>query len=175
MNVAQNRKMVGIIKEFDREEHSTYDKLGRDAVKNFLNKDKTFSKWKTIDNPNVYGIDLLTLDENGKVIFCWEIEVRHGNWQGDKPFPFSEINCIERKDHQWRKEKSFLSKIPYQLSDKCKIYYIQLNKECTRAVFINSESILKKPLKPWKNRKAMGEYVRQVPISETLQTKISTR
>lgn len=172
MSVAENRGMVGTLKKFDVYDHNQYDKLGRDSLKNFLNKDKTFSQWRTIDNPNIYGIDLLTLDENDNVLYCWEVEVRHGNWQGDRPFPFSEINCIERKDHQWRKEKSFTSKIPYNLSDKCDVYYVQLNKECTRAVFIKSDKILEKPLKQWNNRKSSGEYVRQVPISETLQTKI---
>ena len=58
------------------------------------------------------------------------------------------------------------------MADKYKISYVQLNKECTRAVIIDSDTILKYPLKQWANRKANNEYVRQVPISETVQIKI---
>ena len=47
--------------------------------------------------------------------------------------------------------------------------YVQLNKECTRAAIINGDTVLKYPLIPWRNRKATGEYVRQVPISEVVQ------
>ena len=37
-------------------------------------------------------------------------------------------------------------------------------KEC-----FEGDTVLKYPLKPWRNRKASGEYVRQVPISEVVQ------
>lgn len=172
MSVAMSRNMMGVIKKFDRVEHNQYDQLGRDAFRKFLDRTFLSKKWKTIDNPNIHGIDLLTLNENNEVIHCWEIEVRHGNWQGDIKFPFSDINCIERKDHQWRRDESFTSKINYMLANKYKVYYVQLNRECTRAVVIDGDDILKYPLKPWKNRKADGEYVRQVPISKTIQIKL---
>jgi len=171
MGEAERRGMIGVIKKFDRADHIQYDQLGRDAMKEFLNK--KFEEFRTIDNPNVHGIDLLTLDNKEQVVHCWEIEVRHGNWQGDKNFPFREINCIERKDHQWRREESFTKKIPFNLHPKYQISYVQLNKECTRAVLIDSRKILEYPLKPWANRKSDGEYVRQVPISETIQIKLN--
>ena len=172
MSVAASRNMIGTIKKFDHAEHREYDQLGRDTFRKFLDYAFVGKPWKTIDNPNKHGIDLLTLNEANQVIHCWEIEVRHGNWQGDFPFPFKEINCIERKDHQWRRDTSFTSQIPYLLADKYKVYYVQLNRECTRAVIIEGDTILKYPLKPWTNRKSDGEYVRQVPITETVQVKL---
>ena len=166
MSTVISRGMIGTIKDFDVIEHNQYDKFGRDAFRNYLNKRISF---RTVDNSNKHGIDLLTLNNNNEVIICWEIEVRHGNWQGNKPFPFKEINCIERKDYQWRRDKSFVKKIPYSLANTYDVYYVQMNKECNRAVIINGDNILNYPLKPWNNRKAQGEYVRQVPVSETTQ------
>lgn len=171
-NEAKSRGMLGVLKPFDRQEHSVYDVKGREAFKAYANRAFAKKGWQTIDNPNIHGIDLLTLSENDEVIICWEIEVRHGNWKGDVPFPFREINCIERKDHQWRRESSFTSKIPKKLASQYKVYYVQLNDECNRAVIIEGNTILKYPLKPWANRKASGEYVRQVPIGETTQIRV---
>ena len=164
-----SRNMMGVIKKFDHTEHNQYDKLGRNAFRKFLNK--ILPAYKTIDNPNIHGIDLISLNEKNEVTHCWEIEVRHGNWQGDIKFPFSEINCIERKDHQWRRDDSFTRNINFSLASEYKVYYVQLNRECTRAVVIDGDIILSYPLKPWKNRKSDGEYVRQVPIDKTVQVK----
>ena len=168
MSIEQKRNMMGELKSFDTAEHSVYDSKGKEAMLNFLNHTLE-SALKSVENPNNYGIDLLTLNEENKVVYCWEIEVRHGNWQGDKPFPYREINCIERKDYQWRREPEFLKKIPYKMADEYKVCYVQLNKECTRAVIIEGDEILKYPLKQWANRKANNEYVRQVPIENTVQ------
>jgi hypothetical protein len=170
MFVEQKRNMVGSLKSFDVNDHKQYDSKGKLAMMDFLNR--KLKNFKTIENPNNYGIDLLTINEYNKVVHCWEIEVRHGNWQGDINFPFREINCIERKDYQWRKDQELFDKIPMETINDMKVSYVQLNKECNRAVIIDSTTILKYPLKPWSNRKGFGEYVRQVPISETLQVKI---
>ena len=173
MNIEKQRKMLGALKSFDVSDHNVYDSKGKDAMLKFLNAKLAQYNLKTIENPNKYGIDLLTLNDLNKVVHCWEIEVRHGNWQGDVSFPFREINCIERKDYQWRREEEFLNKIPFNMASDFKISYVQLNRECTRAVMIDSHTILKYPLKQWSNRKAEGEYVRQVPIKETVQVKIA--
>jgi len=166
------RDMLGTIKKFDANEHNVYDSKGKTAMLNFLNKKFSDYNLKTIENPNKYGIDLLTLNSKDEVVHCWEIEVRYGNWKGDIPFPFSEINCIERKDYQWRRDKEFIDKIPFKLKENYKVAYVQLNNDCTRAVIIDGDIILKYPLKSWANRKSDGEYVRQVPIKETVQVKL---
>ena len=171
MNVEQRRGMIGTLKQFDANEHSVYDSKGKKAMLEFLNRKlKTF---KTIENPNNYGIDLLTLDTNNKVVHCWEVEVRYGNWKGDVSFPFSDINCIERKDYQWKRDPEFLKKIPFEMHEEYNISYVQLNDMCNRAVIIDSRTILKYNLKPWANRKSSNEYVRQVPIKETLEVRLS--
>lgn len=174
MNVNEQRNMMGTLKAFDRSEHNVYDTKGKEAMIKLLNRKLSKFDLKTIENPNQYGIDLLTVNSLNKVVHCWEIEVRHGNWQGDISFPFREINCIERKDYQWRRDNEFLKKIPLEMANNYKVSYVQLNKECTRAVIIEGDTILKYPLKQWANRKATNEYVRQVPISETVQIKIAS-
>lgn len=174
MDHAKQREMFGTLKSFDSKDYATYDSKGKTAgiiVADWYFKEENT---RTIENPDRYGIDLLTLNEDDEVIACWEVEVRHGNWRGDIEFPFRDINCIERKDHQWRKDKTFTSKIPFKLSSSYKVFYVQFNKECTRAVIIDGDVVLTHPLKPWSNRKAQGEYVRQVPISETTQIVIKS-
>ena len=171
MSIENKRSMLGSLKSFDVADHANYDDKGKNALMNFLNK--KLENFETVANPNKYGIDLLTLNVYNKVTHCWEVEVRHGNWQGDIAFPFRDINCIERKDYQWRKDQELFDKIPFEMASDVKVTYVQLNKECTRAVFIDSTTILKYPLKPWANRKGSNEYVRQVPITETLQVKIA--
>ena len=171
MTVAQQRGMQGKLKPFDQSEHNTYDKIGKDAFMCFLNSNRKMLErgFTTVENSNVYGIDLLTLNQRGEVVHCWEIEVRHGNWQGHISFPFREINCIERKDYQWRRESEFVKRIPHPLASNYQVTYVQLNRECTRAVCIADGTILKHDLVPWTNRKSDGEFVRQVPITETVQ------
>lgn len=171
--ISEKRNMRGQIKQFDQQEHDLYDKLGKQAILKYLNAVLP-SSLRSIENPNRFGIDLLSLNEDDQVRFCWEIEVRHGNWQNDTEFPFREINCIERKDYQWRKDYEFLKKIPYKLTNNCVVYYVQLNKLCTRAVFIKDSVILEHDLIPWYNRKSDNEYVRQVPISRTKQVNLGS-
>lgn len=166
--------MLGVRKKFNQKEHDQYDVMGRDAILYFLNKIKDDNSCKIINNPDKYGIDVLTIKDDA-VIRAWEIEVRGGNWKGDIMFPFSEINCIERKDYLWKKDERFLKHIPFKVADDCKVFYVQLNDLCTRAVFIPGEVVLQYNLKPWSNRKASGEYVRQVPINRTIQLKISEK
>ncbi len=172
-HVEEERNMVGALKSFDRHEHTIYDSKGKDAVIKFVDRVLKGKSLSTVENPDKYGIDLLTLNDKQEVVACWEVEVRHGNWRGDVKFPFKDINCIERKDHQWKREKSFTDRIPYKMANKYKVYYVQLNKECTRLVLIDADKILDYPLKQWHNRKAEGEYVRQVPITETTQHSVN--
>ena len=169
MNQAQKRNMKGTLKGFNRKEHQIYDTKGKNAILEYLPKLFRDPSLKHIENPNEHGIDVLTLNDDNEVVACWEVEVRHGNWRGNRPFPFREVNCIERKDHQWRKAETFRSKVPFEFAEEYRVFYVQLNKECTRAAIINGDTVLEYPLKPWRNRKATGEYVRQVPIEKVVQ------
>jgi hypothetical protein len=166
-NVQKSRKMTGAYKSFDAADHAQWDEPGRTSFIKYL--EKALPQYKHIDNPNKHGIDILSLSDKGEVIVAWEIEVRHGNWKTDASFPFNEINCIERKDHQWKRSDSFVALIPFKLAKKYKVYYVQLNKPLTKAVVIDGDIILDYPLKQWDNRKAQGEYVRQVPVNKTFQ------
>lgn len=170
MTVSKNRQMQGTIKKFNKQEHSMFDdkakKVWLDYLNNVRYKDKNI---KTIENPNIHGIDLISLNADGKVCFAWELEVRAGNWKGNVSFPFNSINCIERKDYQWRKDKEFIEKLaPFELADDCLVLYVQFNDLCNRAVVIEGDVILKQKLIPWSNRYVQnGEFVRQVPIRLT--------
>jgi hypothetical protein len=159
--------MKGTLKPFDSSDYEKYDKKGKVAFLNYLNNN--FPEFKNIENPNKFGIDILSLDSNNEVVYCWEIEVRYGNWKGNTNFQFKDINCIERKDYLWKKDKKFVYNVPFFVKDACKVYYVQLNDLCSKAVIIDGNIILNFPLIPWKNRKAEGEFVRQVPINLTNQ------
>ena len=164
--------MKGVVRPFQQDVYDQYDSKGKSAMIDFLSK--KLPDLQTIENPNQYGIDLLSLNNNDEVILCWEIEVRFGNWKGDIDFPFTEINCIERKDYQWRKTSEFVNKIPFKLNDKCKVAYVQLNDLCTRAVVIDSSIILNYDLKRLIKKKGIvtDEYIRPVPISKTIQIRL---
>lgn len=158
--------MIGTRKKFDLAEHNIYDVKGKDAVITYLNSVFKNETLYSIENSNRYGIDILTLlKETDEVIAAWEVEVRYGNWAGEINFPYNTINCIERKDYLWQKTDRLYNGIPYKTAKDIAVFYVQLNKECTRAVVLNSKHILKYPLVAWTNRKAVGEYVRQVPAS----------
>lgn len=173
MLVEEKRGMMGSLKKFDQAEHNIYDPMARNAMIEYINSHPISKKGlRTIENPNKHGIDLVTLNEENEVTHAWELEVRHGNWQGEIPFPFREMNCIERKDYLWRKDPEFFRKIPFKVAKDVKVYYVQLNKTCTRIAIAKAETILEYPLKPWANRKASGEYVRQVPVTKLTQVVI---
>lgn len=160
--------MIGTTKPFDKADHDTYDKKGKDAFLKHLSKALP-AGYQAVENPNQYGIDILVISPSNIVVLACDVEVRYGNWKGNIDFPFSKINCIERKDHLWKKDDNFLNRIPFQIAKGCRVYYVQLNNECTKAVLIDGQTILQKELIPWNNRKMTGEYVRQVPLEETKQ------
>ena len=76
--ITATRKMTGVIKQFDAVNHTINDKKGRNTFSKFLNSLHKNGN-KTVDNPNPYGIDLLTLNSDNVVIKAWEIEVREQN------------------------------------------------------------------------------------------------
>ena len=164
--------MSGSIKEFDKDEHDIWDKKGKDAIIKFLVDGLADKNLTVIENPNKYGIDILVLNDKNVVKAGFEVEVRYGNWVGDKKFPFGEINCIERKDYMWRKDKELYDKIPYKCSSSMILCYAQLNDLCNRVVIIQGDRILKYNKVKWSNRKSNNEYVRQVPLSECIEHKL---
>ena len=162
--------MVGVIKSFDRASHDKNDGIAKKAMIKFLNKH--LPHCENIENPDVHGIDVLSL-RDGVVVACWEVERRATFWKGNRPFPFNEINCLERKDHQWRNEYTFTSHIGFPIDSECIVCYVQINDICTRIAVIDGDVVLEHELVEWSNRYVKsGEYVRQVPISEALQYEI---
>ena len=171
MYAVTQRGMIGTLKQFDRASHRKNDTLAKGAFLKYLGE--TMPEFEHIENPDVHGIDLLTLN-SGEVIACWELERREKNWVGDVPFPFRDINCLERKDHQWRKAETFTKHIDKPLAKEYAVYYVQMNDLCTRVAIIDGDTVLQHPLKEWRNRFVPeGEYVRQVPISKITQYKIA--
>lgn len=163
--------MLGTTKPFDKADHNTYDQKGKQAFLNYLNKILP-QGFEAIENSNIYGIDIIVLSPSKIVVLACDVEVRYGNWKGNTEFPFSKINCIERKDHLWQKDKEFVDKIPYQIASGCQVYYVQLNDLCTKAVIIQGNDILNQEQVQWENRKMSGEYVRQVPLELTKQVNL---
>ena len=173
MLITASRNMKGSLKPFNSKNYSINDSKGKTAFRNFLNSLHKNGN-RTIDNPNQYGIDLLTLNPSGVVVKAWEIEVRENNWTGNRTFPHELVNCIERKEYLWRREQEFYDKIPLEVDKACEVLYVQLNDLCTRAVIIPGSIVLKCRLKPWDNSYCSGEYVRQVPLSKTIQVNLVT-
>lgn len=171
MNAVESRNMTGVLKKFDRTNHRKNDTLAKNTFLKYLSE--IMPELQHIENPDVHGIDILTLRE-GMVVACWELERREKNWVGDVTFPFRDINCLERKDHQWRKDPTFTKHISFPLHPEYTVYYVQMNDLCNRIAVIDGDTVLKYPLKEWRNRfVSKGEYVRQVPISEIAQYKIA--
>lgn len=79
--------MIGKYKKFDKDLFEKNDPTCRQIVKKFLLKNNIVVD----DNPNKYGVDLLSEDESV------QIEIEHRlSWVKDE-FPYSEINVPERK------------------------------------------------------------------------------
>lgn len=79
--------MFGVHKQFSRSLHKGNDPQSRRVVKEFFQK-----RGITLnDNPNEYGIDLVSPD--GTLM----VEVEHRLPWTDEEFPFAEINIPERK------------------------------------------------------------------------------
>jgi len=167
-NSEKNRSMRGNIKPFSNHMHSVTDNQGKNALLSYLKRNKI--GFRNVSNPNKHGIDVLTLNNKDEVVSAWEVEVRNGAWKFDSNFPFPTINCIERKEYMWRKEEEFSNKIPYKIADNCNVYYVQMNKNCTRAVILDNKTILEYPLVRSFNKYAkehnITEYVRQIPSKE---------
>lgn len=170
--ISSQRKMKGVLKKFDSIDHSKNDAKGRNAFRDFLNKLHKNGN-RTIDNPNPYGIDLLTLNLSDVVIKAWDVEVRENTWIGEIKFPFSTVNCIERKDYIWRKEQELFNKIPFDVDKNCELSYVHLNNICTRAIIIPGQIVLRYKLVQLDNIKCSGEYIRRVPVNKTFQVKLN--
>lgn len=99
--------------------------------------------------------------------------MREWNWQGDIPFPFPTMNCLERKEYMWRRDQEFYDKIPFSVDSKCEVLYVQLNNLCNRAVIVPGTMILRHRLKPMQSHKNTGEYIRQVPVERTMCVKLT--
>jgi hypothetical protein len=166
----KKRSMRGNIKPFSNHMHAVTDNQGKNALLSYLKRNKI--GFRNVSNDNRHGIDVLTLNNNDEVVMAWEVEVRNGAWKNDYNFPFRTINCIERKEYMWRKDEEFTNKIPYKVADNCSVYYVQMNKNCKRAVILDSKTILEYPLVRSFNKYAeqhnIVEYVRQVPSKEAV-------
>ncbi len=78
-------------KRFDKELHDTYDKFGRDVVKDYVS---SFWGMEARDNPDRYGIDL-HLYKDDLLIGYAEVEVRL-SWKTVE-FPYEDLNVPNRK------------------------------------------------------------------------------
>ena len=79
--------MIGTRKKFSNTLFKNNDPKSRQIVKDYMAKQGI----KVIDNPNKYGVDLLSEDDS------LHIEVEHRLVWTEPEFPFEEINLPERK------------------------------------------------------------------------------
>ena len=102
---------------------SHYDIFGRKVVKEYITKNTNLT---VIDNPDIYGVDLLFYKKENLVAYG-EVEVR-SSWKSKK-FPFQNLNVPFRKD------KFFAFEIP--------TYFFSVNQNGT-AMFICLGEVIKK-------------------------------
>jgi hypothetical protein len=116
---------MSVCKTFDRSLYESHDTIGRQKTIEFF---KERYNVNLIENPDIYGIDLLAFRGSNKVGYV-EVEVRN-NWSGTK-FPFDCLHVPERK------EKLLSQDLPTVL--------VSLNKQCTMAFICGADLILFSP------------------------------
>lgn len=127
--------------KFNRAVHDVCDPPARDAISKYL-KDM----WNlTAIGYELYKVDLLIQNSNQKSIGYAEVEMR--DWED---CPFGTIHIPQRK------KKLFDN-------DMTTIYFV-VNRSCTKAWYVNTNTILESPLMEIANtRIANGEYFYDVP------------
>lgn len=135
-------------KRFDKDLHAQYDKLGRDVVKGFVNKNW---EMEAEDNPNPYGIDLL-LYKDGVLCGLAEVEVRPA-WKTIE-FPYEDLNVPQRK-------RKLLENTGQPT------FFFSVNKDGTALFHCDAESVLQSELKESHNKYVRaGEYFFKVPLDK---------
>jgi hypothetical protein len=96
------------IKKFDQELHDKYDPPARAAVAAWIEM-----KWglQALDNPDIYGTDLIVHRDNKPVGFA-EVEVR----QWENHCPFNTIHVPVRKKHMLETPKTLFFALTHDMS-----------------------------------------------------------
>ena len=139
--------MTVVNKKFEQSLHDQYDERGRKIVKDYF---KNKFNYNVIDNPNIYGVDLIIYREN-KIVGYAEVEVRN-SWNTDK-FPFDTLNV------PLRKKKLFENELP--------TYFFSVNCIHTRMFCCDAEIIMGCEIKENKNKYVKkDEYFYKVPVDK---------
>lgn len=77
------------MKRFDKTLHASNDAAAKNAVIEWLEADD----WDVVENPDIYGIDLIA-ERDGRRIYI-EVEIKRG-WSGS--FPFKSLHIPKRKE-----------------------------------------------------------------------------
>ena len=134
-------------KRFDKELHDTYDKMGRDIVKDFVS---SFWSMQAQDNPNRYGVDLHLYKDDVLVGYA-EVEVRLA-WK-TLEFPYEDLNVPERK------RKLLVQDLP--------TYFFSINKDGTALFHCKGEAVLEADVKEVANKHVWkGEHFFKVPLDK---------
>lgn len=121
------------------------DARARKKAKEILSK-----KFKVIDNPDVYGIDLICY-RNNEIRYYVEVEVK--NLWGGQNFPWADINCLTRKEKYYKKYSNSM--------------LILFNSDLTSCFIIEGKTILESPKVEVSNRRHLvGEYFFKVPVNK---------
>jgi hypothetical protein len=77
------------VKRFDKTLHASHDWAAKNAVIEWLEADD----WEVVENPDIYGVDLIAERENQRLLV--EVEIKRG-WTGS--FPFKSLHIPKRKE-----------------------------------------------------------------------------
>lgn len=156
-----------IRKQFSNTLYKRNNSRGINAALYYLNAKETYGgSCRYVENNHTYGPDILGI-KGGKVLYCWEVEVRETVWVNDGPFPFQTVHVIERKGHWWTdSHRDLENKMFYTLSNDYTIGCIQVSNDLKRALRLNGNVISQYNAIPNPNKFEFGEYAMDIPTEK---------
>ena len=136
-------KPIGI-KPFNRKDYNkfrVYEDLLMEHIK--------IPKHELLNNPDVHGIDILVINEEGERVGALEAE-SHGKYWINKKFPFKTCHFLYRK-------KKYIE--PHH-------FYIMMNRRAVNALMVPFTELPRHRLKIMNNAKVNKEKFYDVPIKE---------
>lgn len=122
------------------------------------------------ENLQLIGSDIFAIsEEDFSLKACFDIEVQSHKWIDDSDYPSEFINCSNKKEYMWN-EDLFKKSLPkkFDINNKIINYYIILNKNLTKGIFISGEYINKYMIIPKFTNKRKANYVK-IPLEKFIK------
>lgn len=134
-----------MIKRFDPELHRENDEKAKNALRKILGDSKVY---RLEDNPKKRGVDML-VHQGDEHVFNIEVEIKKV-WNGDKGFPYSDVQFPERKEKYANLEKPTL--------------FVMFNADQSQYLAVTGKDLLESPKVEVRNKYVFsGEKFFKVP------------